>query len=62
MLFQNAENNQREEQQQQISKVSEEFIIKRRSLEQMLECQNLVKGGNFATRAEIPKNFGTNRS
>ena len=62
MLFQNAENSQREEQQQHISKVSEEFITKRRSLEQMLECQNLVKGGNFATIAEIPKNFGTNRS
>ena len=36
MLIQNAENNYSEYQQQQISKVSEELITNRRSLEQML--------------------------
>lgn len=62
MLFQNAENNHNEDQQQQISKVSEEFITKRRSLEQMLECQKFVRGGNFANRAQTPDNFDANRS
>ena len=61
MLFQNAENNHSGDQQQHISMVSEEFTTKKRSLEQMLECQKLVKGGNFATRVEITENFETNR-
>ena len=60
MLFQNAENDDGEDQQQQISKVPAEFVTRRRSLEQILDCQKLVRGGNFATRAEIPENVETN--
>ena len=62
MLFQNAENNHSEDQQQHRSKVPEEFTTKRRSLEQILGCQNLVRAGDFATRAERPENFEINRS
>ena len=41
MLFKKAENNHSEDQQQRISKVFEEFITEKQSLEQMLECQKL---------------------
>ena len=54
MLFQNAGNCFNEDQRQQISKVSAEFVTKRQSLEQMLECLKFVKGGNIAARAETP--------
>ena len=62
MLFQNAGNCFNEDQWQQISKVSAEFVTKRQSLEQMLECLKFVKGGIIAARAETPENFETNRN
>ena len=62
MLFQNAGNCFNEDQRQQISKVSAEFVTKRQSLEQMLECLKLVKDGNIAARAEMPGNCETNRN
>lgn len=55
-FFQITENNQ------QIRKASAEFVTIRRSLKQMLVCQNLERGATFTTRAEISEDFEINKS